>query len=82
MVGHPIPHPLPPGSSICSYMPPCKRLWCSPPGGERNGCKTQHMPWADGTPCGDGKWCMRSQCVTKARGQRQPVAGSWGEWKR
>ena len=22
---------------------------------QAHGCKTQHMPWADGTPCGEGK---------------------------
>lgn len=40
-----------PGSRICSYMPPCTRLWCSENGQEAEGCRTQHMPWADGTKC-------------------------------
>ena len=70
------------GSSVCSYMPPCKRLWCSTPLGEEHGCKTQHMPWADGTPCGEGRWCMRSECVSKSLGERKAVDGGWGKWKR
>ena len=71
-----------PGSSVCSYMPPCKRLWCSTPQGEEHGCKTQHMPWADGTACGENMWCMRSQCVTKTGSVRRAVDGGWGQWKR
>ena len=70
-----------PSSSTCSYMPACSRLWCSQgsPGGEERGCKTQHMPWADGTPCGEGRWCLRSQCV--ARHQVRPQQdGAWGGW--
>ena len=67
------------GSSTCSYMPSCSRLWCSTPGGEELGCKTQHMPWADGTPCGEERWCLRSECV--ARHESAPRQdGSWGEW--
>ena len=70
------------GSSTCSYMPSCTRLWCSTPGGERHGCKTQHMPWADGTPCGQDKWCIRSQCVSKHDHQDwSKVDGGWGEWR-
>ena len=68
-----------PGWSTCSYMPPCSRLWCSAPGGEELGCKTQHMPWADGTPCGEERWCLRSQCVP--RHQSPPRQdGGWGGW--
>merc|ERR1712008_613824 len=35
------------GSSICPYMPTCKRLWCTTSIREKEGCRTQHMPWAD-----------------------------------
>ena len=70
------------GSSTCSYMPSCSRLWCSTPGGEELGCKTQHMPWADGTPCGEDRWCMRSQCVSR-HDQAWPgqLDGGWGAWQ-
>ena len=61
-------------------MPSCSRLWCSTPGGEEHGCKTQHMPWADGTPCGEDRWCIRSECVTKHQTLSQ-IDGEWGEWQ-
>jgi len=73
------------GSRICSYMPPCSRLWCTTAsdGGEEKGCRTQHMPWADGTACGSGHWCMRGECVAKNGVQAaSPVEGQWGEWQR
>ena len=40
------------GSRICPYMPVCKRLWCTMEDVTQGGCRTQHMPWADGTRCG------------------------------
>jgi hypothetical protein len=45
-----------PSAEICPYMPTCRRLWCSISIGYQIGCRTQHMPWADGTPCGDKVW--------------------------
>ncbi|XP_071745117.1 A disintegrin and metalloproteinase with thrombospondin motifs 9 isoform X2 [Lepeophtheirus salmonis] len=75
-----------PGSEICSYMPACTRLWCTTPSNgtssEENGCRTQHMPWADGTPCGPNRWCMRSKCVdVSSTWNDTPVDGSWGAWQ-
>lgn len=32
----------------------CKRLWCTSAEGDHKGCRTQHMPLADGTECGHG----------------------------
>lgn len=52
-------------SKICTYMPKCRRLWCSLLHKEDNGCRTQHMPWAEGTECGDGEWCIKGECVTR-----------------
>ncbi|VDM51778.1 unnamed protein product [Angiostrongylus costaricensis] len=40
-----------PQSELCPYMPTCRRLWCATYYGSQMGCRTQHMPWADGTPC-------------------------------
>ena len=40
------------------------------------------MPWADGTPCGEEKWCIRSQCVTKDDHKKwSQMDGGWGNWK-
>lgn len=71
------------GSSaeICPYMPACRRLWCSISFGYQMGCRTQHMPWADGTPCGPNQWCHRGQCVGMSPAQRPKQNGQWGEWK-
>ncbi|XP_021708410.1 A disintegrin and metalloproteinase with thrombospondin motifs 9 isoform X4 [Aedes aegypti] len=67
------------GSRICSYMPVCERLWCNN-GDELLGCRTQHMPWADGTSCGDNQWCQKGKCVYVNRKALQPQDGAWGQW--
>lgn len=28
-------------------------------------CQTRHFPWADGTSCGDGKFCLKGTCVER-----------------
>ncbi|XP_076683108.1 A disintegrin and metalloproteinase with thrombospondin motifs 15 isoform X2 [Andrena cerasifolii] len=71
------------GSRICSHMVSdvCRRLWCTAPKWDHHDqCHTQHMPWADGTACGVGKWCHRGECVS--RRNLEPVDGQWGEWGR
>uniref|UniRef100_A0A1I7YLD8 Peptidase M12B domain-containing protein n=1 Tax=Steinernema glaseri TaxID=37863 RepID=A0A1I7YLD8_9BILA len=70
-----------PSAELCPYMPSCRRLWCSTYYGYQMGCRTQHMPWADGTPCGDNQWCHRGQCVGMSPQQREKQDGAWGEWK-
>ena len=73
-------------SRICPYMSPCKRLWCTPSNSNLNfekdtGCKTQHIPWSEGTSCSDylinnqtinhltnveqEHWCIKGECVSK-----------------
>lgn len=64
------------GSAICPYMPVCKRLWCTIPGS--GGCRTQHMPWADGTRCGVRKECHNGECVANQRLVK--IDGGWGTW--
>ncbi|RWS30159.1 disintegrin and metalloproteinase with thrombospondin motifs gon-1-like protein [Leptotrombidium deliense] len=68
-----------PSSKICPYMPSCKRLWCTV-GNGNGGCRTQHMPWADGTPCARNKWCFRGECVPMDHTTPAPIDGNWGEW--
>jgi hypothetical protein len=67
-----------PGATICSYMPTCSRLWCTT--NLQEGCRTQHMPWADGTKCGDNLWCQKGHCVARNRSALVPIDGSWGAW--
>lgn len=60
----------------------CRRLWCTTPNEDHyDHCRTQHMPWADGTSCGRDKWCYRGECVSRSL-NLQPVDGQWGEWGR
>ncbi|XP_043795099.1 A disintegrin and metalloproteinase with thrombospondin motifs 9-like isoform X3 [Apis laboriosa] len=72
------------GSRICNHMvgDVCRRLWCTTPNEDHyDHCRTQHMPWADGTSCGRDKWCYRGECVSRSL-NLQPVDGQWGEWGR
>lgn len=60
----------------------CQSLWCTPGSGEKDGCHTQHMPWADGTPCKNNEyWCQKGECVPKDRNALKPVNGGWGPWQ-
>ncbi|XP_006642969.1 A disintegrin and metalloproteinase with thrombospondin motifs 20 [Lepisosteus oculatus] len=68
-----------PGSQVCPYMKQCKRLWCTSAEGDLKGCRTQHMPLADGTECGHRMHCRHGKCVTKEMEVR-PVHGEWGPW--
>ncbi|XP_016299075.1 A disintegrin and metalloproteinase with thrombospondin motifs 9-like [Sinocyclocheilus anshuiensis] len=52
-----------PGTQVCPYMTQCRRLWCTSPEGVQRGCRTQHMPWADGTECSPGKH-SKEQCAS------------------
>uniref|UniRef100_A0A6J0TCL9 A disintegrin and metalloproteinase with thrombospondin motifs 1 n=1 Tax=Pogona vitticeps TaxID=103695 RepID=A0A6J0TCL9_9SAUR len=60
----------------------CTTLWCTGTSGGLLVCQTKHFPWADGTTCGDGKWCMNGKCVNKTDKKHYdtPVHGGWGLW--
>jgi len=57
----------------------CVKLWCEVPGGSGN-CKTAEMPAADGTPCGNNKWCRRGQCIQLGTEGADTVDGGWSTW--
>ncbi|KAM7451153.1 disintegrin and metalloproteinaseith thrombospondin motifs protein [Porites harrisoni] len=57
----------------------CVKLWCEVPGGSGN-CKTAEMPAADGTPCGNDKWCRRGQCIQVGTEGADTVDGGWSVW--
>ncbi|KAF8376545.1 gon-1, partial [Pristionchus pacificus] len=72
-------------ASLCPYMPVCRRLWCAVTLGSQQGCRTQHMPWADGTPCAKESSrddvCYRGECVgMQTGGSSSRKDGQWGEW--
>ncbi|KAG7478040.1 hypothetical protein MATL_G00076160 [Megalops atlanticus] len=64
---------------VCPYMMQCRRLWCTSPEGAQKGCRTQHMPWADGTECSQGKHCKHGLCIPKEH-DATPIEGAWGVW--
>lgn len=75
-------------SKICPYSVDsyndggrCSRLWCTSVGpyGEDRGCRTQHMPWADGTKCGPSMWCKEGRCIQ--RNSLSPIHGGWSSWQ-
>uniref|UniRef100_T1DG09 Putative disintegrin and metalloproteinase with thrombospondin motifs n=1 Tax=Cupiennius salei TaxID=6928 RepID=T1DG09_CUPSA len=70
-----------PRSRICPYMPECKRLWCTMEDSTQGGCRTQHMPWADGTECGESKRCHQGECIRYRPSGIKPIDGQWGKWK-
>lgn len=43
----------------------CMTLWCTGTSGGLLVCQTKHFPWADGTSCGEGRWCINGKCVNK-----------------
>ncbi|XP_007124215.2 A disintegrin and metalloproteinase with thrombospondin motifs 1 [Physeter macrocephalus] len=60
----------------------CTTLWCTGTSGGLLVCQTKHFPWADGTSCGEGKWCVNGKCMNKTDKKHfdTPVHGSWGPW--
>ncbi|XP_053126037.1 A disintegrin and metalloproteinase with thrombospondin motifs 15 [Hemicordylus capensis] len=68
------------GSKPCPYMQYCTKLWCT---GKARGhimCQTRHFPWADGTSCGEGRFCLKGACVERHNISKYRVDGNWGKW--
>lgn len=53
------------GSKPCPYMQYCAKLWCTGKARGQIVCQTRHFPWADGTACGDGRFCLKGACVER-----------------
>lgn len=64
-------------SSHCTGMTNiCNRLWCR----VGKACHSKLEPAADGTKCGDNKWCYKGSCIE--RGEiPESVDGGWGPWR-
>ncbi|XP_078055027.1 A disintegrin and metalloproteinase with thrombospondin motifs 15-like [Mustelus asterias] len=67
-------------SKPCPYMQPCLKLWCTGKARGQLVCQTRHFPWADGTDCGDGKFCLKGVCVATHDVTKYKVDGRWGKW--
>ncbi|KAM6171965.1 A disintegrin and metalloproteinase with thrombospondin motifs 15 [Erethizon dorsatum] len=69
------------GSKPCPYMQYCTKLWCTGKAKGQMVCQTRHFPWADGTSCGEGKFCLKGACVEKHNLSKSRVDGSWAKWE-
>ncbi|NWH74649.1 ATS15 metalloproteinase, partial [Piaya cayana] len=68
------------GSKPCPYMQFCAKLWCTGKARGQIVCQTRHFPWADGTSCGEGRFCLKGVCVERHNISKYRVDGGWGKW--
>lgn len=59
----------------------CTKLWCTGKAKGQMVCQTRHFPWADGTSCGEGKFCLKGACVERHNPNKYRVDGSWAKWE-
>ncbi|XP_018396966.1 PREDICTED: A disintegrin and metalloproteinase with thrombospondin motifs 6-like [Cyphomyrmex costatus] len=60
----------------CDMGVTCETLRCAIPG---RGCVTGRKPPAEGTPCGEKRWCYQMKCLMV--GERPGITdGGWGAW--
>uniref|UniRef100_A0A8C8RNY0 ADAM metallopeptidase with thrombospondin type 1 motif 12 n=1 Tax=Pelusios castaneus TaxID=367368 RepID=A0A8C8RNY0_9SAUR len=53
----------------------CQTLWCSVKGS----CRSKLQAAADGTRCGENKWCFNAKCITVGK-KPEAINGGWGTW--
>ncbi|XP_077137963.1 A disintegrin and metalloproteinase with thrombospondin motifs 12 [Ranitomeya variabilis] len=65
-----------PNATFCQLVDNvCQTLWCA----VRDSCRSKLDATADGTRCGENKWCINGACVTVGK-QPDTVNGAWGSW--
>uniref|UniRef100_A0A8C9D8K0 ADAM metallopeptidase with thrombospondin type 1 motif 12 n=1 Tax=Panthera leo TaxID=9689 RepID=A0A8C9D8K0_PANLE len=65
-----------PNATFCQEVENvCQTLWCSVKGF----CRSKLDAAADGTRCGEKKWCMAGKCITVGK-KPASIAGGWGRW--
>ncbi|XP_028914775.1 A disintegrin and metalloproteinase with thrombospondin motifs 12 [Ornithorhynchus anatinus] len=65
-----------PNASFCQEVDNvCQTLWCSVKGY----CRSKLDAAADGTRCGEKKWCMAGECITVGK-KPDSIHGGWGAW--
>ncbi|XP_046930112.1 A disintegrin and metalloproteinase with thrombospondin motifs 12 isoform X1 [Lynx rufus] len=65
-----------PNATFCQEVENvCQTLWCSVKGF----CRSKLDAAADGTRCGEKKWCMAGKCITVGK-KPDSIAGGWGRW--
>ncbi|KAJ7383377.1 metalloendopeptidase [Desmophyllum pertusum] len=55
----------------------CGALYCTKGGGS---CYSRGAPVAEGTECGDRKWCRAGVCTDVGSSLPPPINGGWGPW--
>ncbi|MBN3319290.1 ATS12 metalloproteinase, partial [Atractosteus spatula] len=67
-----------PSATFCEEVENvCQTLWCSVNGS----CRSKLDSPADGTRCGEDKWCISGECVIVGK-LPETVNGGWGVWSR
>uniref|UniRef100_A0A8B9FH90 ADAM metallopeptidase with thrombospondin type 1 motif 15 n=1 Tax=Amazona collaria TaxID=241587 RepID=A0A8B9FH90_9PSIT len=66
------------GSKPCPYMQYCTKLWCTGKARGQIVCQTRHFPWADGTSCGEGRFCLKGSSSHPTPSPQ--VDGGWAKW--
>ncbi|XP_060092579.1 A disintegrin and metalloproteinase with thrombospondin motifs 12 [Heteronotia binoei] len=65
-----------PNATFCDQVDNiCQTLWCAVKGS----CRSKLDAAADGTRCGENKWCLSGECITIGKSP-EPVNGAWGSW--
>ncbi|XP_023563249.1 A disintegrin and metalloproteinase with thrombospondin motifs 12 isoform X1 [Octodon degus] len=65
-----------PNATFCQEVENvCQTLWCSVKGF----CRSKLDAAADGTRCGEKKWCMAGKCITVGK-KPESIPGGWGLW--
>ncbi|XP_037655171.1 A disintegrin and metalloproteinase with thrombospondin motifs 12 [Choloepus didactylus] len=65
-----------PNATFCQEVENvCQTLWCS----VRGFCRSKLDAAADGTRCGEKKWCMAGKCITVGK-KPESIPGGWGRW--
>ncbi|XP_067586577.1 A disintegrin and metalloproteinase with thrombospondin motifs 12 isoform X1 [Pseudorca crassidens] len=65
-----------PNATFCQEVENvCQTLWCSVKGF----CRSKLDAAADGTRCGEKKWCMAGKCITVGK-KPESIHGGWGRW--
>ncbi|KAH0627867.1 hypothetical protein JD844_008401 [Phrynosoma platyrhinos] len=65
-----------PNATFCDQVDNiCQTLWCLVKGS----CRSKLDAAADGTRCGENKWCFTGKCITVGKSP-EAVHGGWGSW--
>ncbi|XP_054439897.1 A disintegrin and metalloproteinase with thrombospondin motifs 12 [Pteronotus mesoamericanus] len=65
-----------PNATFCQEVENvCQTLWCLVKGF----CRSKLDAAADGTRCGEKKWCMAGKCITVGK-TPESIPGGWGRW--